>query len=146
MDWLRELRGAVVGLDTAPLIYFLQDDASYGPVVQPFFEAMDRGDFSAVTSTLTLCEVLAQPFRQGAAALVEEYRSILLNAAHLTTVDVTPEIAEAAARLRAEHGLRTPDAVQIATAVHQGASFLLTNDLKLRAIPVLKVVVLADLR
>jgi len=48
--------------------------------------------------------------------------------------------------LRAEHNLRTPDAVQIATAVHEGASFLLTNDIRLRRAPALRVIVLADLR
>ena len=145
MEWLTELRGAVVGLDTAPLIYFIEDDLSYGHAVRPFFEAMDRGEFRVVTSALTLCEVLAQPFRKGARGLAEDYRRILLSAAHLTTVDVTPEIAERAAELRAEHNLRTPDAVQIATAVHEGASFLLTNDMRLRRVPALRVIVLADL-
>ena len=38
------------------------------------------------------------------------------------------EIADLAARLRAAHRLKTPDALQAATAVRTGASGLITND------------------
>jgi predicted nucleic acid-binding protein len=145
MEWVRELRGTVVGLDTAPLIYFMEDHAKYRPVLVPFFEALDVGEFSAVTSVLTLCEVLTQPFRKGALELAEDYRRILLRAAHLTTLNVTPEIAEAAARLRADHNLRTPDAVQIATAIREGASSFVTNDTDLPSLPDLRMIVLDNL-
>jgi predicted nucleic acid-binding protein len=57
-----------------------------------------------------------------------------------TPVSVT--IAEEAARLRATYTLRTPDAVQLATALDAGASAFLTNDARLAAIPDLHVLVL----
>jgi predicted nucleic acid-binding protein len=38
------------------------------------------------------------------------------------------EIADRAARIRALHRLRSPDALQAATAVHAGATGLITND------------------
>ncbi|MBM4039804.1 MAG: PIN domain-containing protein [Planctomycetes bacterium] len=145
MEWVRELRGSVVALDTAPLIYFMEDHPKYGGVIVPFFEALDQGEFSAVTSVLTLCEVLTQPFRKGALELAENYRRILLRAAHLTTLNVTPEIAEVAARLRAEHNLRTPDAVQLATALREGASTFFTNDTNLPSLPGLTIIVLDNL-
>jgi hypothetical protein len=49
MEWLEALRGAVVGLDTAPLIYFVEENPTYLPFVRPFFEAVDRksGDLCA---------------------------------------------------------------------------------------------------
>jgi len=145
MEWVRELRGTVVGLDTAPLIYFMEDHPKYRPVLVSFFEALDRGEFSAVTSVLTLCEVLTQPFRKDALEVAEDYRRILLRAAHLTMLNVTPEIAEAAARLRADHNLRTPDALQIATAMREGASCFTTNDTDLPSIPDLRMIVLDNL-
>jgi len=58
MEWLKALRGTIVGLDTAPLIYFIEENPSYLPRVRPFFEAIDRGDIQVVTSVLTLTEVL----------------------------------------------------------------------------------------
>jgi uncharacterized protein len=38
------------------------------------------------------------------------------------------EIADVAARIRALHGLRTPDALQAATALQTSATGLITND------------------
>ena len=64
MEWVTGLRGAVVGLDTAPLIYYIEENPDYLSVVQPFFEAMDRGEFHVVTSAVTLLEVLVHPLRR----------------------------------------------------------------------------------
>ena len=56
------------------------------------------------------------------------------------------EIAEEAARLRAFHNIRTPDSIQMATAIFGGASFFLTNDTRLPSLPNLKTLVLEDLK
>src|ERR1700733_9000562 len=63
--------------------------------------------------------------------LAKEERDILLRSASLTTVPPTEEIVEEAAGHRALHNLRTPDAIQLATALHAGASWFLTNDMDL---------------
>ena len=145
MGWLEPLLGTVVGLDSAPLIYFIEEQAPYLPIVRPFFQALDLGQLSVVTSTVTLCEVLTAPLRDGDAELAQEYRDILLNSANVKTIDVTPDVAERAAQIRADFGLRTPDAIQVATALREGASALLSNDIKLRSLPVIKVILLRDL-
>src|SRR5687767_3515608 len=122
MEWIDVLRGTIVGLDTAPLIYLIEENPSYLPFVRPFFEAVDLGEFQLVTSTLTLAEVLVHPMRRGDHELADQYRRILLHANHVTTVPVSETIAEEAAQLRARHALRTPDAIQLATASCSGAS------------------------
>ena len=45
MEWVNELRGKTIGLDTAPLIYFIEENVTYLEATRLFFEAMDRGDF-----------------------------------------------------------------------------------------------------
>ncbi len=80
MEWLKALSGLVVGLDTAPLIYFIEENHVYLPLVRPFFEAVDRGEFQVVTSVLTLTEVLVHPLRRGDHRLAEQHRQILLHA------------------------------------------------------------------
>lgn len=45
MEWINDLRGKTVGLDTAPLIYFIEENPAYIETVRFFFEAMDRGLF-----------------------------------------------------------------------------------------------------
>lgn len=145
MGWIENLRGEVVGLDTTPLIYFIEENPTYLDKVRPFFVALDRGEFQVVTSIVTLLEVLVHPFRHGNTVLVQQYREILLNAEYLTTMLLTHEVAEEAARLRAEHDIRTPDAIQLATAIHAGASFFLTNDARLPSLPTLQILVLDEL-
>lgn len=145
MEWIETLRGRVVGMDTAPLIYFIEENPTYLNIVRPFFVAMDRGDFQVVTSSVTLLEVLVHPFRHGDSVLAQQYREILLNAKHIDTVLPSYDITEEAARLRAEYNIRTPDAIQMATAIHEGASFFLTNDARLPSTPALNVLVLDEL-
>lgn len=142
MGWLDGLRGKKVGLDTAPIIYFIEEHPLYLPVVRPFFEMLDKGEFAGVTSTITLLEVLVHPFRQGDEAMVNRYKEVLLGARNLDVLATLDDIAEEAARLRATYNLRTPDAIQMATALYAGASFFLTNDLRLPFLPELEILVL----
>lgn len=103
--------------------------------LKPFFAAAEARQFRIVTSLVTLLEVLIHPLRRGRTDLAREYRDILLRSSGLTTVPLNEVIAEEAARLRAIHGLKTPDAVQLATATTGGASWFLTNDEDLPSLP-----------
>lgn len=145
MEWVTALRGKVVGLDTTPLIYFIEENPAYLSTVLPFFVAVDRGEFTVITSIVTLLEVLVHPFRHGNAPLAQRYRDILLNARGFTTVPLSYDIAEEAAQLRARYDLRVPDAIQIATATHSGALFFLTNDTRLPSLPNLQMLVIDEL-
>lgn len=83
--------------------------------------------------------------RQGNQDLAREYSRILLNATNVKTLSVSPLVAAEAARIRADSGIRTPDAIQLATAQQAKATFFLTNDEALAKIPGLQVVVLRGL-
>lgn len=41
MEWLKSMQGTVVGMDTAPLIYFIEENPAYLDIVRPFFIALD---------------------------------------------------------------------------------------------------------
>ena len=145
MGILDTMRGEVVALDTAPLIYFIEKHATYHPLLRPFFVGLADERYMAVTSTITLVETLVHPMRLKQPKLAERYRKILLNSPHITTYDLSPEIAQIAAQIRADYGIHTPDAIQLATAVYANATFFLTNDHALRKYPHLKVLVVDDL-
>ena len=138
MEWINDLQEKTVGLDTAPLIYFIEENPAYIETVRFFFEAMDRGDFLVVTSTVTLLEVLVHPLRSNNRELATEYRDILLNS-KLTTLEVSSSISEQAAQLRAAHNIRTPDAIQISAALSARASHFFTNDIRLPEIPSIQI-------
>jgi hypothetical protein len=40
MGWITSLLGTTVGLDTAPLIYYIEKNPKYLPVLAPFFQEM----------------------------------------------------------------------------------------------------------
>jgi len=145
MGWLTNLHGTIVGLDTAPLIYFIEKHPTYLAFVYPFFEAVQRGDIQVVTSTLTLTEVLVHPYKHSDRYLASQYSTILLSNRNLMTLPVSPEIADEAARIRAAFGMKIPDSIQVATARIGGATSFFSNDNQIAAIPGLELVLLERL-
>lgn len=112
-------------LDTAPIIYCLEDHAEFGPRFQPLFEAHRKGALRFAVTTITLAEVLTGPLQSGDEALARRYRAILES---WRVVDLDTDIAESAARLRASLRLKLPDAVQAASALAINADALVTHD------------------
>ena len=80
------------------------------------------------TSTITLLEILVHPYRQNDSDTVNRYYGYLTRSPLIQFVPVTSEIADRAAELRAHYGLKTPDAIQLATASEAGAGLFLTRD------------------
>jgi predicted nucleic acid-binding protein len=69
----------------------------------------------------------------------------LLHARHVRTLPVSGSIAVEAAQIRADYNLRTPDAIQLATALDARASAFLTNDAGLASVPGLRLIQLDSL-
>jgi len=67
---VESFRGSTVGLDTGPLIYYIEEHPTFLARVAPFFEASEHGEFRIVTSLVTLIEVLTHPLREGRPRLV----------------------------------------------------------------------------
>ena len=108
------------------------------------FEAIDRGDLSASTSTLTLLETLVVPYRSGNVSLAESYEAVLANSRGLDLIELDRGVLRAAAQLRASTAMHTPDALQVASALgHRSRSFV-TNDRRVPMISGLEVFQLRD--
>jgi predicted nucleic acid-binding protein len=75
-----------------------------------------------------MTELLVQPYRDSRRELVDEFYALLVTYPNLDWISPNLEIADIAARIRATHRLRTPDALQAATAIHMHATGLVTND------------------
>jgi predicted nucleic acid-binding protein len=109
------------------------------------FQRVANGTLRGLTSVITLSEVLVHPLGQGNTPLRDAYFRLLLNSRDFATLSIDAAIAERAAELRARYGLRTPDALQIATALIAGCTAFLTNDVRLKRVTELRVLVLDDL-
>ena len=134
----------IVGLDSAPLIYFIEDVAPYADLVEPIFRLLESGRTSAVTSTITLAEVLTKPLSDKNLQLVDEIKFTLKSLSTLSLIPVGEAIAEAAALIRARYTLRLPDALQVASAIQGGATLFITNDGRFKKVEGIETVVLED--
>lgn len=123
------ITGKTVAFDTAPLIYYIEEHPTYLTVADELYQSFDEGLAHGMTSVLTLLEVLVKPFREGRQTLADEYCDLLLHSAGIVPMPLDEKISVRAAELRAKCArLRTPDAIQIATAMEHGADFIVTND------------------
>jgi predicted nucleic acid-binding protein len=139
-----EVKGQKICIDTAPIIYFIEHQETYRNIIRPVFSEVDSGNIEAITSTITLLEVLVHPLRTGDETLAKKYRDILLSSEGLTTFEISHEVSEMASGLRAKYSIRTPDAIQIAVGILYGATHFLTNDPNLKKVSDIKVLVLDD--
>jgi predicted nucleic acid-binding protein len=136
----------VIGLDTSVFIYQIEAHARYLDFTDHVFSWLERLGSQAVTSTLTLTELLVQPYRGFDEQRVDEFYGLVSRFPNLHWVAPNLEIADLAARLRAFHRLRTPDALQAATALHARATGLITNDPVFERVEGFEALVLDQLR
>lgn len=92
-----------------------------------------------------MTELPVRPLRDENAALVNAISALGATYPQLNWMPPSLAIAERAARVRAQHGLRPPDALQAATALDTGAIAFITNDAPFRRVDGLDVIVLEDL-
>lgn len=138
-------RHPLVGLDTSVFIYQLEGGPPYQGAVHEVFTWLHRPRSRAVTSTITMVELLVAPYRVGDVDRVNSFFALLSTYPHLEWLAPSLEIADSAARLRAEYGLRTPDAIQVATAAARGARGFISNDSALRKVRQLDVLLVDEL-
>jgi len=139
-----QLRGLRICLDTAPIIYFIEKSHRYLDIVRPIFLEIDAGKMEAITSTITLLEVLVRPFKTKNEILAERYRDILLYSEGLTAFEVFHEVSEMSSKLRAKYSIKTPDAIQLAVGILYGAVKFVTNDPALKKVSDIDVLILDD--
>lgn len=121
-------RHRLIAVDTSVFIYQIEANARYLAFTDHIFSWLERPGCQGVTSTITMTELLVQPYRDFDEQRVDEFYGLLSTFPNLHWVAPNLEIADLAARLRALHRLRTPDALQAATAAHARATGLITND------------------
>lgn len=145
MDALRRaLAGQKVYLDVNVFIYALEGAAPWSSMLGPVFAAMEAGEWQAVTSELSLAECLVRPFQLGRDDLVQLYKAALSPQAHFGLLPVDAPTLVSAARLRAAHGFKLPDALHAATALASGCTALLTNDAGFRRTPGIQCLLLSE--
>lgn len=123
-------QGLTLCLDTNCLLYYFGGEQPWQQNLHPIFEARDQGKIQLVTSSITLVEVLAR-------AQTPTQESQLLNTIrrYFDIIPVSDQTGVDAGRIRQGSHVRTPDALEMATATTTGATLFITNDEQLIRTP-----------
>ena len=120
-------RGPVC-IDTSIFIYYLEENPTYFKKVTQLFSAIEAGSITAVTSGITLLETTVLPLRKGNRPLANRYADLLTNSYGLRLVPLSFPLLRDAALIRAQTRMKTPDALQLAAALREQCTALITND------------------
>jgi predicted nucleic acid-binding protein len=137
--------GDIIFLDTAPFIYFFERHPDYFPALEMLFDRLYETDAQAITSIITYIELTTLPVRRGKARLVRKYRDFLTNSENISLFPLDLSIADQAVELRAQHHFKTPDAIQLGTAIACGADYIITNDKEWQRVEEIQIVMVGDL-
>lgn len=121
-----------LSLDSMIFIYLFEEDRRYINVIKPFFEKIEEGKFNAYTSIITPLEVLSSSKLKKDPDKRAVFVRFFQKFSNLYVKNADWDIMEKAAELRRKYfKLRTPDAIQLATAIVFESHFFITNDKKL---------------
>lgn len=142
---MEKLKGKVIGLDTMVFIYHFEENQAYSPLTFSIFESLEKGNFNGITSILTLLEILVKPKKENNLLLTERYKLLFETFPNLQVKEINENIADIASSLRANYNINTPDAIQIATSLEVKADIFITNDVTLKKISEIKVLLLSEM-
>lgn len=147
MNITQSLQGVTrLFLDTAPIIYAVERNPLYLPLVTVVFEHIFSGLPMGVTSPITLAECLVQPYRLRQTKLQQEFIELITDNENIEFATISnPSLALQAAEIRAKYNLQLPDAFQVAVALVAECEAFLTNDVTFRRLTELRIILLGEL-
>ncbi len=129
-------------IDTAPLIYLIEGEENFAACVEKQLRQWVIAGENLATSTLTLLELLVAPIKQEDKHLVQKYRALLQDILSEPLIPLSEAISEMAAQIRGATGFKTPDSIQLATALYAGADIFYTNDKRLSKFSDIKILII----
>lgn len=130
-------------LDTAPIVYYLENNESYYPKMKKFWKECGNCDY--VTSAVTITEYLTYPYQQNNIRLINAFYGFV-DGMDIEVRCIDMATAEKAAQIRAEYrGFKSMDALQLASACLAGCDLFLTNDKQLKQFKELKCLTVEEL-
>jgi predicted nucleic acid-binding protein len=132
-------------LDSAPVVYYVEQQPLFSPLLESTFQAIEAGIITAVTSPITLAECLVIPYRLGLTQLQQDFTDLICEGEHTEFIGIDRAIAQTASELRAKYNLSLTDALQVASALAANCQAILTNDTGFRRVTEIPIILVADL-
>lgn len=132
-------------LDTSCFIYIVENNKAYSDKIQVLFDKISVGEITAISSIITLSEVLVQPIKNNDTTLINLYIELFNQLPNFSLVSPQYSTAIQAARIRASHNISLPDAYQLALADEYNCKSFVTNDKGLKKFKGLEITILDEL-
>jgi predicted nucleic acid-binding protein len=123
-----KLKGQHAYLDANTVIYAIEGYTKYTNLRAGLLAPLDNGEFTAVTSLITLVETVVGARKVGDAATETDYRDFLTPSANFSIEPVSLPVLEKVIELRAQYGLKIPDAIHLATGLLAVCTVFVTRD------------------
>lgn len=134
-----------VFLDTAPLIYYLENNPVYHEYVKGFLCHCFQNGWSVITSAITVEEYCVYPYRNHDMKLIEKFQKFLQDM-EISVIPIDRGVAKEAAKIRARFSeFKAMEALQLAVANISKCDIFLTNDRQLRQFTGIKCVLVDEL-
>lgn len=133
-------------LDSCIWIYYLEDHPHFADIIEDVLEHCVNSGLQLFCSELSLFEIKIGPLRCGKERIAAEYQVYLDQFPGLSLRPIDRAVLNRAARIRVRFGIKTPDAIILATGIESNATLALTNDQQWKKVGGIEVVCLNDLR
>jgi predicted nucleic acid-binding protein len=122
------LRGKRVYFDTNIFIYLIEGNEKLVAQIDELKNTILEGECSIFASDLVFTEILPPLVRSGNTKATNKLLAFLQDERAFHLVPLTRDVCIQAGVLRGQTGLKTPDAIHVASAMAENCDTFLTND------------------
>ena len=145
MGGLKEkITGKKVYFDTNIFIYLYEGNSSLSARISELQLLIESSEIQVISSDLIYAEMLPPLVRQGNKKALQNLFDFLGESEAFDILPITRDISVYAGVLRGETGLKTPDAIHIASAKSSECDVFLTNDKNIKIPEDIEMVIFSD--
>ncbi|MBU1130435.1 PIN domain-containing protein [Patescibacteria group bacterium] len=133
-------KSELVALDSNIFIYQFSQHPDFFIFSNYIFVALEKNKLQAVTSIISYIEIISQSTIEGNQYSINLYKRIFQQYPNLKVHTADFQIADKTAELRRKYSIKTPDAIQLATAIISNVDLFISNDKNLKKVEEIKTI------
>ena len=144
MGLKEKIRRKKIYFDTNIFIYLFEGNKTAIPQIKLLQPLIEQGEITVVSSALVYAEMLPPVVKNGNQKIIQSLIDFLKETKFFTLIPVSFDISIHAGVLRGETGMKTPDAIHVATAMKEKCDVFFTNDKQIKTPKSLERILFSD--